>query len=274
MFEEVGKVNQSSFYSDVTEAGGLGSALQTQLKTIGSPLDVKRPDPEVTKLIPFDWEVVKHKQRSSQVQIAAHQRLFMLDFWDRGVCLARGSTPLLPEVAEVIDAWIAREVSTAELQQRFPFVGVDPSAESHEQGAAAEVEQKWQTLYRQVKNEESRLVLVPLVERAMEVPVLRQLFPFTSLFTLRFSRCTGYPFFVDCPSVCPSRWLPHPAAGPIPEQRAALGPAKLYTVIDSKGHFLGEGDAAEAIELIVRHLPPNCGPAIQGTADSFGQRPG
>ncbi len=54
-----------------------------------------------------------------------------------------------------------------------------------------------------------------------------------------------------------------------PEQRAALGPTKPYTVADSKGKFLGEGDAAEAVELIVKHLPPNCGPAIQGTADDL-----
>src|SRR5258708_4271848 len=103
----------------------------------------------------------------------------------------------------------------------------------------------------------------------MEVPVLRRLFPFTSLVWLCFSRCTGYPFSGDCPSVCSSRWIPDLAARPTPEQRAALGSEKPYTVADSKGRFLGEGNAAEAIELIVRHLPPNCGPAVQGTADDL-----
>jgi hypothetical protein len=158
------------------------------------------------------------------------------------------------------------------LRRRFPFVGVESKAEGHEQGAAAEVEQQWQTLYSRVKNDELRqgfTLLVPLVEKAMEVPVLRRLFPFTSLFSLCFSRCTGYPFSGDCPSACPSRyavWQGYLT----PEQRAALGPEKPYTVADSKGHFLGQGDAAEAIELIVPHLPPNCGPAVQGTADDLG----
>lgn len=53
-----------------------------------------------------------------------------------------------------------------------------------------------------------------------------------------------------------------------PEQRAVLGPEKPYTVA-SNGQFLGQGDAAEAIDLIIRHLPPNCGPAIQGTEDDL-----
>ena len=30
-----------------------------------------------------------------------------------------------------------------------------------------------------------------------------------------------------------------------------------------------QGDAEEAVNLIVRHLPPNCGPAIQGTGEDL-----
>ncbi|OAI48436.1 hypothetical protein AYO44_06895 [Planctomycetaceae bacterium SCGC AG-212-F19] len=188
MFEEVGKPDQSSFYTDVTEAGGLGAAVQAQLVAIASPLRVKQEDPEFTGLFPFAWEVVKLGQRFSQIKIAKHQRLFMLDFWDRGVCLAHGSTPVLAEVAEVIHAWIARAVSTGELRRQFPFVGVEPAADSHEQGAAAEVERKWQALYRHIKSDEYKANLIPLVETAMEVPVLRRLFPYTSLVWLWFSR--------------------------------------------------------------------------------------
>ena len=267
MYEEIGNEDQSSLYSDVTEAGGLGPAIQTQLKAIGSPLCVTKEAPELAGLFPFAWERVEQKQRSSQISIAKHKRLFMLDFWDRGVCLAHGSTPLLPKIAEAINAWIAKEVSTGELQQQFPFVGVEPKAESHEQGAAAEVEQKWQALYSHFKSDESKLALAPLIERVMEVPVLRRLFPFTSLDSLCFSRCTGYPFSGDCPSVCSThfRFAPRPTPG----QRATFGPPRPYTVADSKGIFLGEGDVAEAIELIVQHLPPNCGPASQGTADDL-----
>ena len=156
----------------------------------------------------------------------------MLDFWDRGVCLAHGSTPLLPKVAEAINAWIAEESSCGELQRRFPFVSVESTAEFHEQDAAAEVERKWQALCVSVKSDSSKVELTPLVEKAMKVPALRQLFPFTSLVWLCFSRCTGYPFSGDCPSVCSSSWIPDEEARPTPEQRAALGPVKPYTVAD------------------------------------------
>jgi hypothetical protein len=268
MYKEIGNVDQSSFYSDVTEAGGLGPAIEAQLKAIRSPLCVEKADPDFAALLPFAWEVVKRKQRFSQIKTAKHQRLFLLDFWDRGVCLAHGSTPSLPGVADVINAWVAKEVSTGELHRQFPFVAVEATAETHEQGAAAEVERKWQALYSHIKSEESRGALLPLMERAMEVPVLRRLFPFTSLDWLCFSRCTGYPFSGDCPSVCSTHF--RFAVRPTPAQRAALGPPRPYTVADSKGHFLGEGDAVEAVDLIVQHLPPNCGTAVQGTAEDLG----
>lgn len=268
MYEEVGNAGQSSFYGDVAEAGGLGPAIQVQLKAIGSPLCVKKADPDFARWLPFDWEVVEQGQRFSQIKIAKHKRLFMSDFWDRGVCLAHGSTSLLPKVAEGIHAWLAEGLSTGELRKQFPFVAVEPKADYHEQSAAVEVEQKWQALHNHVKSEAHMIALAPLLEKAMEVPVLRRLFPFTSLSSLCFSRCTGYPFSGDCPSVCPSsRAIMQGYL--TPEQRAALVPEKPYTVADSKGHFLGEGDAAEAVELIVKHLPPNCGPAIQGTADDL-----
>lgn len=269
MYEEVGNVDQSSLYTDITEAGGLAQAVQAQLGAIGSPLRVEKEDPDFAGLLPFAWEVVQQDQRFSQIKIAKHQRLFMMDFWDRGVCLAHASTPVLAKVAEVINAWIAKDVSTAELQRQFPFVSVEPTADSHEKGAAAEVERQWQALYSRVKSEEHHAELVPLVELAMEVPVLRRLFPFTSLVWLCFSRCTGYPFSGDCPSACSSRWIPEETARPTPKQRAALGRPRRYTVADSKGNFLGEGDTAETIELLVQNLPANCGPAIQGTADNL-----
>jgi hypothetical protein len=269
MYEEVGNAEQSSFYSDVAPAGGLGPAIQSQLKAIGSPLCMEKLDPDFAGLFPFAWERVEQKQRSSQITIAKHKRLFMLDFWDRGVCLAQGSTLLLPKVAEVIHAWIAEEVSTGELRRRFPFVGVESKAEFHEQGTAAEVERQWQALLSRVRSDQYESELIVLVEKAMEVPVLRRLFHYTSLSSLCFSRCTGYPFSGDYPSACPSsRAIMQGYL--TPEQRVALAPEKPYTVADSKGRFLGQGDAEEAIALIVRHLPPDSGPAVQGTADDLG----
>ncbi len=56
-----------------------------------------------------------------------------------------------------------------------------------------------------------------------------------------------------------------------PEQYATLGPDKPY-IVASQGQFLGQGDAAEAIELIIRYLPPNYSPAVQGTAENLSRK--
>jgi hypothetical protein len=170
----------------------------------------------------------------------------------------------------VIDGYVSLgdKATTGELQCQFPFFKSAPKAISHEHGAAAEVERKWQSLLSHVRSDKYKSELLPLVEKAIEVPVLRRLFPFTSLSALCFSRCTGFPYSHDCPSACPSNRAILQGYM-TPEQRAAIGSTKLYTVADSKGQFIGQGDALEAIDLIVRHLPPNCGPAIQGTADDL-----
>src|SRR5262245_51114265 len=105
MYEEIGDASQSGLYGDIAEAGGLNAAIQAQLSAIGSPLCVTKTDPTLPRL-PFDWEVVRHHHRFCQTTIAKNQRLFMVDFWDMGVCLGHGSTPSILKVAEVINAWI------------------------------------------------------------------------------------------------------------------------------------------------------------------------
>lgn len=265
MYEEIGAVSHSTLYGDIAEVGGLSAAIQAQLNAIGSTLCVTKTDPALPRL-PFDWDVVRHQHRFCQTTIAANQRLFMVDFWDRGICLGHGSTPSIAKLAEVINAWVGETSSYSDLQLRFPFVGFEAIAACHEQGAAAEVEQKWQLVYSREKRDDTNGVLLPLVEKAMESPVLRRLFPFTSLNALCFSRCTGYPLSGDCPAACPSPWAVKQGFL-TPEQRSAMGSEKPFTVY--KDHFLGQDDAAEAVELIVRHLPPGCGPAVQGTADDL-----
>jgi hypothetical protein len=36
--------------------------------------------------------------------------------------------------------------------------------------------------------------------------------------------------------------------------------------------IIGEGTAGEAVEMVVKNLPPNCGSAVNGTADDFATR--
>lgn len=100
--------------------------------------------------------------------------------------------------------------------------------------------------------------------------VLNKLFPFTSLYTLCFSRCTGYPYDTDdLPNVTPKQF----------ENFAPIKGVKSITVQDrnkletqfvvtkNKSEYLGEGNAAEALKIVKENLPENIQPARKGTAD-------
>src|SRR5690349_12344941 len=67
MYEEVGNIDESAIYRDITEAGGLGPAIQAQLTAIGSSLSMTKADPDTAGLFPFNWEAVRGNDRSSQI---------------------------------------------------------------------------------------------------------------------------------------------------------------------------------------------------------------
>ncbi|AUY54370.1 hypothetical protein EH183_21530 [Streptomyces sp. CB01881] len=88
-----------------------------------------------------------------------------------------------------------------------------------------------------------------LVEAAHAEPKLRQLYPFTSHWSLHFTTCTGYPFTWVVPFVDPLRDGRYRVCGP------------------DRGTVIGEADTAEqAIALVISHLPTSIGPAVAGTA--------
>jgi hypothetical protein len=227
-------------YPDLATADGLVNALQAALIEIGSPLTVADLDSRV----PFAYALVKSGPRSSQVYIAANERLFLFDFWNRGVGLAQGKTPNLSDAARAISRWVSSSCTTAELASGFAFVAVRAEAAGYERGD--EVEQRWQEYMANLG--EPHAELVAFVRAAARRPELRQLFPYTSMYTFCFSRCTGYPFTRDIPRVTP------------------LSDGH-YEVTTPDGHPLGRGNADAAVELVVKHLPADCGPAVPGTAD-------
>jgi hypothetical protein len=232
----------NDLYPDLIAHGGLANALQSALREIGSTLNVSELDKDINFVV---YACVESGSRSSQVYIGAEERLFIFDFWARGVMLAQGQTPHLAEVARAIDKWVASSCSTADLAAAFRFVTVEPEAEAYERGA--EVEERWRSYISGIGVPE----LAPFVEAASRRPQLRRLFPYTSLNMFCFSRCTGYPFTLDTPFVRPVKkgW---------------------YEVVSSSGVVLGRGGAEAAAELVVANLPPGCGPAMPGTADDLG----
>jgi hypothetical protein len=232
----------NDLFPDLIAAGGLENALQSALRGIGSALTVSELDKDLCLAV---CAYVKSGSRLSQVYVAAEERLFIFDFWARGVYLAKGQTPRLDETARAIDKWVTSSCSTADLATAFRFVVVEPKAAAYERGE--EVEDRWRSYISEIAFPE----LAPFVEATSRRPQLRYLFPYTSMNTFCFSRCTGYPFTLDTPFV-----------RPVKESR--------YEVLSASGVVLGRGDAEAAAELVVVNFPPGCGQAAPGTADDLG----
>ncbi|MFG2615799.1 DUF6193 family natural product biosynthesis protein [Streptomyces anulatus] len=112
---------------------------------------------------------------------------------------------------------------------------------------------KWQV----VRDMNENLIDTALVEAAYTNPALRALFPLVSHGSLQFSRCTRFPWSQDLPSIFPHGerhfrvWRLHEPRGSGREQ---IG---------------GAVTADEAVELVALHLPPGCGPALDGTPDDL-----
>ncbi|MFH8254245.1 DUF6193 family natural product biosynthesis protein [Streptomyces roseolus] len=115
---------------------------------------------------------------------------------------------------------------------------------------ADKVEAAWRELIG------SSRVSAELVEAAYAEPRLRQLFPWVGMWELHFSRCTER-WTWDVPYVGPT------AAGP-----GHAGP--YYVEGPSRTQKVGRADTAqEAIAMVVERLPPNCGPAFDGTPEEL-----
>ncbi len=280
---EVLKEIDKTLYPDIAQAGSLDIAISKSLSDVGSNLVADGT--EVNKYMPYAR--VEKGSRFSQIHMAGGQRLFLFDFWSEGVVFGSASCDDILDVARSIHAWIADKLPIEKMSALFTFFSPSESGKAHEAGIY--VEQKWQSLLEGWKNSENpfkirsrkqfshflfslnlqqqmrflngyffylfhsnkKLSPIPLIKAAMKRPELRQLFPFTSLNTLCFSRTTGYPFTHDCPSV------------------ASQGNGKYCVYAPSSHEVIGEGKIDEVMEIVIKHLPPNCGAAVNGTADDF-----
>ncbi|MGV9291925.1 DUF6193 family natural product biosynthesis protein [Streptomyces sp. NPDC003719] len=95
-------------------------------------------------------------------------------------------------------------------------------------------------------------VRVELLEAACAEPRLRQLFPWTGMGELHFSRCTEWPWTWDIPYIQPAAGGTYWVSGP--RRSETVGPAAT---------------AQEAVAMVVRRLPAGCGPAFLGTAEEL-----
>jgi hypothetical protein len=280
---EVLKEVDATYYPDVVEAGSINAAISKSLSDIGSRLFAN--ESPVNKFMPH--VSVEEGSRFSQIKLAGGQRLFLSDFWSQGVMFGSGSSDNLEDIARAIHTWIVEKSSIEKMSTLFNFFSPTEGGKSHEAGTYVELQ--WKSLLESWKANENPFKIrsrkrlssflfslnfqqktcflngyffylfhsnkkrspIPLIKAAMKKPELRQLSPFTSLNTLCFSRTTGYPFTHDCPSV------------------ASQGNGKYCVYAPSSHEVIGEGTINEVMEILIKHLPPNCGAAVNGTADDF-----
>lgn len=230
-------------YPDIVEAGDL-SALMTRILAEGG----------------HPW-VVDAKGRATSAGRAVHLsraldvRAFHVQCWFQGVCYGSGWSPSPEQAAAALADFLAGECSAEDMQARHPWFEPTDGA-SHELGPAAYVERAWTRLLSQLEREDwggLEEQLYPLAKAASHRPELRQLMPFTSMYFLRFSRCTGYPFSDDCPSARPLGDGRYEVSGP-------RGAGERGATVD---------DADAAADQLVRLLPPGIGPAVHGTDETI-----
>lgn len=252
-------------YPELETAGGLANAINLEFEKINSPLKVA-VDVDY-EIIPTSYARVENDNKFSQDYIAANEKLYLPSFWREGVCLAHGGTASIADLAQVIHYWLTHNVSTKELSRQFDFVEPSEKAAAFDEGN--EVEYTWNRL---LSDDDSK-GLNDFVELARKDEIINKLFPFTSLYTLCFSKCTGYPYdTTDMPNVT-AKQIAHFA---IPKNTAEYEKisqgtnapnTKLYVVTKNKTEFIGEGDAVESLKLVRQSLPKDIKPARKGTAE-------
>ena len=251
-----------TMYPELGKVGGLQNAINIEFEKLNSILRVSQDD-ELNK-IPFTYARIENGQKFSQIYIGAKEKIYLPDFWKEGVCLAHGQTKNISDLAQAIDLWLCNDITTKQLSEQFSFISPSDKASAFDNNS--EVEYTWNLILQ----DQDRAEINDFVKLAIKDNVLNKLFPFTSLYTLCFSRCTGYPYDTDnLPNVTPKLFENF---APIQRNKSRTMQennklATQFVVANYKREYLGEGNAEEALKIVKANLPDNVQPARKGTVD-------
>ncbi len=255
------KTSIQTMYSELEDVGGLQNAIDIEFKKLNSILRVT-VDKELDK-IPLTYARIEKDEKFSQVYIGADEKLYLPDFWKEGVCLATGQTKNITELGQVLNFWLCNEITTRELSNKFKFVIPNDKAFAFEENN--EVEYTWNSIL----NNETKEEIHDFIKIAINDNVLNKLFPFTSLNTLCFSRCTGYPYDTDnMPRVTPKQFENfEPINDKEFNYKNINQLERQFVVTLNYEKHLGSGNAEEVLKIVKDNLPDNIKPARKGTAD-------
>lgn len=266
MYRFISKFFRRELYPELRKAGGFGIALNAAFESINSTLRVT-VDSHHHKL-PFAYCMVKEANKFSQIYLGAEEKIYMPDFWRDGVCLAHGKTEDIFQLVQVVDYWLTQNVSTLELSSHFSFVKPADRASAFEENR--EVEYKWMLMLA----DDDHSDLKEFLTLASKNEVLNKLFPFTSLFTLLFSKCTGYPYdTANLPEVTSIKYMHALLPENITEYAKnryenAIQHGSVYVVTKNRTQYIGQGNAEEVLKIVCDNLPEDIAPARKGTADA------
>ncbi|MFD4527507.1 DUF6193 family natural product biosynthesis protein [Streptomyces sp. NPDC058470] len=233
----------SEFYPDVVEVGGLAAALERSAADLGVPLILVPGRKEIPDSVGI--ATTTPGRLPLLVFPRADARGFHVIGRAREVDIVTGEVRELRHVVEAGALW-AEGTPVPRMRQALPFLLYDPIAEAHERGPAAAVAAQWDRLKEKAADTPTFPEFGLLVEAAHAEPRLRQLFPFTSHWTVAFSSCTGrrYRTLVAIAPYHGGQYfvLRHPNTGMLGEARTV----------------------EEAVALALAHLPDSVGPAVAG----------
>jgi hypothetical protein len=224
------------FYPDLVEKGGLVPSINSVLKEVNSGLSTN--EIKFDDKISFSYAVFKSENRSSQICIALKQRLFLGDLSKKGIHYGSWQTTSLIELANFLKDFLEVELDFFELEKKYKFVQLDEKARVYESGNS--IEWEWENIWKWLPKDLPELI--PILEEATNCPILRRMYPFTSVNRFCISPTNPYSFRYPIIS---------------PEKNHRQNPRNDYYFVisyDEKTKF-GEGFAKEAIEIMIANFP-------------------
>ncbi|GHJ47955.1 hypothetical protein Cs7R123_52970 [Catellatospora sp. TT07R-123] len=221
----------AALYPEIAAVGGLLRALDAEFERLGV---APRARPNLEPAQAAERSVtVGDGERHTKVLLGWREPRIWVSIRTGRLVWAQGFAPDLAVAADTAARWLggARAVEVAAV---WPYLGSVRLVEARERGDV--VEAAWLSLHDNHMDDVVRARLHPFLALAFQEPRLRRLRPFTSHWTLCFSRTVTYPWSRDCPSVDP-----------------LLEPG-TYRVLAADGRELGVADAAGCLALVLAEL--------------------
>lgn len=201
--------------------------------------------PEVFVTLPYRPAYANASGNNGSVHVALIQGEYRLltEIRRAGITIGLVECGSVDEVSNVFAEWLRAPLNSVDAKKLWPNAQIRPDAELYETGAI--IDDNWNAILN-LDGGTDELFL----REAAEIPILRGLYPTSSMGTLSFSRCTEYPFTDDCPSIQP------------------FGGGKYrITLIDETTHEIS--GASAAARFVAENLPDGTRRAIVGTADDL-----